>query len=275
MKKTNYIPAAALLITLGSAVLALPAFAESNLRANTQTASTQGENGLHKGKGLGEGRRMMPPGVRGSVTAISGATITVSSPARGAAPATTYTIDASGATIMKNGIASTLSAIAVGDTIMANGTLTGTSLVAKNIFDGQMPGRGMDQGEKENDGRGMMPAGITGSGQPLVGGAVTSVTGSTIVITNKSAVSYTIDATNAKFTKVGVTTPTVANIVIGDTLLVQGAVNGTAVTATSIIDQGVVPAAPSAATNTTQKVTTEHRGFFGGIGHFFSGIFGF
>ncbi len=102
------------------------------------------------------GGGMMKPGVFGTVSAVSGNIITVTSTHRtGPRPAagstttpttttTTYTVDATNATITKNNVAGTISSIAVGDTIIAQGTLTGTNLVATTIRDGVMartPGR--------------------------------------------------------------------------------------------------------------------------------------
>ncbi len=55
----------------------------------------------------------------------------------------------------------------------------------------------------------------------------------------------------------------------GDIVIIQGAVNGTNVTASSIIDH-TVPASTSA--NGKAK---GHSGFFGGIGSFFKHLFGF
>jgi hypothetical protein len=148
---------------------------------------------------------------------------------------------------------------------MAQGTLTGTNLVATNIRDGVMM-RG--NGSKNGTGVGTnQPSPITGNGQPVVAGAVTSVNGGSIVITNKSNVSYTVDATNAKIVQ-GQNTISISNIAVGDMLVVQGTVNGNTVTASSVIDQKVV-------SSTTTGTTTPSKGFFGSIGSFFARIFGF
>ena len=57
---------------------------------------------------------------------------------------------------------------------------------------------------------------------------------------------YTVDATNAKVMKsatsgVKPTTATIADIQVGDTVMVQGTVSGTSVTATSIFDGKFTP----------------------------------
>lgn len=137
-----------------------------------------------------------------------------------------------------------------------------------------------EQGEKP---RPMMPQ-FSGNGQPVVGGTVTAVSGSNITLTNKSNVTYTVSAGSAVVKKVGVASSTAASIKIGDVLIVQGAVNGSTITASSIIDQGV----PRLASTTREKMrenstTTPRRGsiggivggVMGGIGNFFRSMFGF
>jgi len=195
------------------------------------------------------------PGVRGTVTAISGDTITVSSKGFGqSATTTTYTVDATNATVTKSGAASSVSAIAVGDTIMVQGTVSGTSVTATKINDGVMAG-----GKSGSNGSTAIPA---GNGQPIIGGTVTAVNGDTITITNKGNTSYTIDVTNATITKDG-TASNASSIAVGDTVLAQGTVNGTSVTAVSLTDSA----------STTGSSSTTHTGFFGMIGAFFSKLF--
>ena len=221
------------LLTFGSLVLAVPAFA--------QTPGSQ--NGGRFGRG------MMGRGVVGTVSAINGTTLTVTGKSRSTTTPPTYTVDASNATVTKNNSASTVSAIAVGDTIMVQGTVSGTSVTAKTIRDGVVPQT--------------QPA-IQGNGQPVVAGAVTGISGSTITITNKSNVTYTVDATSAKFVVTGVTNPTISNVATGDNLVVQGTVNGNSVTASSVIDQKVA-----------QKPAGFMGGMMNGIGNFFKHLFGF
>jgi hypothetical protein len=95
-----------------------------------------GENVKRKrGKGKSQG-------VSGTVSAISGSIISVT-----AKDSSIYSVDATNVkTIMKSSaslgtptIVIKVSDIAVGDTIMARGILTDKTLVARSIFDGQMP----------------------------------------------------------------------------------------------------------------------------------------
>ncbi len=195
-------------------------------------------------------------GIGGTVSAVNGTSLTVTSkvgPNGGAA--TTYTVDASSATVTKSGAASSVSNIAVGDTVMVQGTVSGTSVAAKTIRDGVS-----------------QPV-IQGNGQPVVAGSVTAISGSTITITNKSNVTYTVDTTNAKIVVGGVTDLTISNIAVGDNLTIQGAVNGNSVTASSVIDQKAKAGGDT--TNSGDGAKGFMGGMMQGIGNFFKKLFGF
>jgi len=201
-------------------------------------------------------------GVAGTVSAINGTSLTVTSkgrPTGSSATATpiTYTVDASSSTVTKNGTASSLSSIAVGDTVMVQGTVSGTSVTAKTIRDGVSQAQPV----------------IQGNGQPVVAGSVTALSGNTITITNKSNVTYTIDAINSKFVETGVTNPTISNIAVGDNVIVQGTVNGNSVTASSVIDQKAK--VNNGSNNTAKNQSDFMGGIMGGIGSFFKHLFGF
>jgi hypothetical protein len=235
----------------------------------------------------GSGHRA--PGVFGTVASISGDTITVTSKGFGSnTTAKTYTVDATNATVTKAGAASTVSAIASGDSVMVQGTVSGTNVTATKINDGVVPGMGGRGGGPGMHGgfassttprTKMQAAGIaniTGNGEPVIGGTVASISGTTLTVTNKSNVTYSVDATNATVNKSGATS-TISAIGTGDSVIVQGTVNGTAVVASSVIDQGVAPAASTSTAN--PSASTSHGGFFGdllgGIGGFFQHLFGF
>ncbi len=72
---------------------------------------------------------------------------------------------------------------------------------------------------------------------PSINGKVSTVSGSTITITDNKGTTYTVDATNAKFmgAPAGVAL-TLTDIVSNDKLSVRGTVNGTSVVAKSITD---------------------------------------
>ena len=196
-------------------------------------------------------------GIAGKVSAINGTSLTVTTQARpNGGTATTYTVDASNATVTKNFSASSVSNITVGDAVVVQGTVNGTTITAKTISDGVVP-----QGQ---------PA-IQGNGQPVVAGNVTVINGNTITITNKSNVTYTVDASGAKFVVSGTTSPTISNIAVGDSLTIQGTVNGNSVTASSVIDQKAKPASG----NSQKSGSNFMGGMMNGIGSFFKHLFGF
>jgi hypothetical protein len=170
--------------------------------------------------------QMHMPNVGGTVTAVSGSTVTVTGK-----DGKTYTIDAGSAAITKDETV-TVSDIAVGDTVMADGTLSGTTLTATSLHDGKMEG-GMGGGF---GGRGM------GRG---VHGTVSAVSGNTLTVTatnpqTKATSTYTVDASAATVLKGdGATKPaasTLSSVVIGDTVSIDGTVSGTSVTAKMIVD---------------------------------------
>ncbi|MFA6601474.1 MAG: hypothetical protein WCT02_01245, partial [Candidatus Paceibacterota bacterium] len=111
---------------------------------------------------------------------------------------------------------------------------------------------------------------VKGNGQPVIAGTVSTVSGTSLTIANSGNQNYVVDASNAKITKLGITNATIANIVTGDHVVVQGTINGTSITAATIVDQPAVIASVNG-NNTTPVM---HPGFFGSIGSFFKNFFG-
>lgn len=70
-------------------------------------------------------------------------------------------------------------------------------------------------------------------------GKITSVSGTTVVISDTKSVSYTVDATNAKLVRRFGAKMAVADIQVGDMLTVQGTVDGTNVAAKMIRDMSL------------------------------------
>src|SRR4051812_5969848 len=85
-------------------------------------------------RGRAKGQMMNPPAVMGTVSAINGSTINVT-----AKNGTAYTVDASGATVLKNGTSSQVSAITTGDVVVVLGNVSGTIVKATKIVDGINP----------------------------------------------------------------------------------------------------------------------------------------
>lgn len=264
-KKQLAIPALLMAITLGLTATASATSLDGKVNIETEN------NGMHlgadmhmkAGDDMNHGRMIF-----GKVTAVNGTTLTITSlnmdKNATTQTSTTYTVNAASAVIDKNQKPATVSTIAVGDNIMVEGTISGTTITAIRIHDGVMA-----KGNSQTPVGGGMNF-PEGNGQPIIGGTVTAVNGTTITITNKSNVVYTIDASKAKITKRG-TTATVSNIAVGDTLIAQGTVNGTSVSAVSIVDSSSAASANASPTGQANS----HVGFFGAIGNFFARIFGF
>ena len=253
MKK--YSSAIAVVGLVTGLALTTPAFAQTNQGSAVRRGT------MWANKEQGEMHRRIP-GIFGTVSSVNGTTLTVAGklgPRDGSATST-YTVNAANATVMKNGATSTIASIAVNDTIMVRGAINGLNVTATEIRDG-FPGNG-PRGPQTD------PI-IKGNGEPVLGGTVSAINGSSLTITNKSNVTYSIDATNASIMKMGTST-TISNVAVGDTLVIQGTVNGNSVTASSIIDRANVPV-NSGATNAPKP----HMDFFGSIGAFFGHLFGF
>jgi len=274
--------------------LAMPAFAEinvgvgANVGVNQSGAQGQGDNqqdqqnrpGMpwggpgganHPGMPAG----MMKPGVFGTVTAINSNIITISGRQGfgSTSAAVSYSVDATNATVKKNNATSTVSAIAVGDTIFAQGTITGTNVVATNIRDGVIPTGMRSPGQPGNKngkpGMGSSTSPILGNGQPVIAGTVSAVSGTSLTITTTSNVTYTVDASNAKVIQGQNTATTLSSVAVGNKVLIQGTVNGTSITASTVIDQSTTGGTPAPGGK------AQSHGFLGGIGSFFMHLFGF
>src|ERR1700690_195591 len=126
---------------VASLAVAGTAFAQTTPAPSAPHANVRG--------GMWGGMKGRMPGVFGTVSAVSGTSLTVTSKAgpNGTPAAATYTVDASSATVMKAGASSSVSAVTVGDTVMVQGTVNGTSVTAKTIRDGVVP-MGMGRGQK-------------------------------------------------------------------------------------------------------------------------------
>jgi hypothetical protein len=228
IEKTKLIIPLALVALATSAVGVVSiAHADTNTTAAQQSASQ-----MHA--------QRTPPAAVGTVTAISGNSITLTDKKSN----TTYTVDATNASITERTKSTTapvagvrpapttitVSQIAVGDTLMVQGTTSGTTITATKIADGV-------------GGMGGFGGGHGGRG-PGVMGTVTAVNGNTVTVTGKDGKSYTVDASASTVGKIQ--TITVAGIQVGDSVGIQGTVNGTSVTAKSIMDGMPAPQAEEA-----------------------------
>jgi len=167
------------------------------------------ENGIHR------------KGIAGTVTSISGTTLTVDVIDRESTSTTSYTVDAS-STKMMDGLS--VANIQVGDKIVVKGSINGTQIAADCIRDMSFLGR------------------------DLVRGVVSAVSSSTITITTPatktaSSTTYTVDATSSTLEMIAgkpatSTSITLSDIQVGDHVVAVGPVTGTSFIATLIRDLG-------------------------------------
>lgn len=188
-----------------------------------------------------------------TVNTINGNTLTVTETfknenARFATTTKTYTVDATNAKIVKNGATTSISSIIVGDKVNIVGVINGTNITAKIIRTGVQK---------------MMENEMMGDGKPVVEGKITLINGNTITITNKSNIVYTIDATNAKIF-VNNASGTISSLQTNSEIVVQGTVNGTNITATSIMIH-----------QNKENMPETKPGFFQRTKGFFKRMFGF
>jgi len=280
-------------IALATAV-ALPAFAEDSVSATVQLNRGQDQSesmmGTRiQGRGVGapvgsmrtqvesqienQSLGLVKPAVTGLVTAVSGNTVTINGHQGYSTTTATvvYTVDATNATVRKGNATSSVSNIAIGDRVAVQGTVSGTSVVATSIIDGFIPMMGDNRGPRASS----TPP-FTGNGEPIVAGTISAINGNNLTITTASDLTYTVDATNAKILQ-GSSTVALSSVTVGEKVVVQGVVNGTSVTASTIIDQrGPVNGRPNDMMDNGQNRDQGQRfGFFGGIGNFFKHLFGF
>ena len=202
-----------------------------------------------------------PPALVGKVSAINGNSITVVSNKNNNTQNTlTFTVDAANAKILRGETVIKVSDIFVGDNVIVQGTVNGTSITATFIRDGKV-----GKGNNQNDNNQALLQ-IQSNGQPVIGGKITAINGNTVTVASNSNVTYTVDATNAKIVQ-GKGIATLSVLKVGDLVIVQGTVNGTAVVASTIIDQ-----VNQADQKAEKKV---NKGFFSSIGQWFVRLFRF
>ena len=215
-------------IPAGDTVIVMGTVSGKNVIA-TRIIFSLGGAMMKGGPGIeaGGSGHMMPerPAMIGTVASVTGTTISLIGK-----DSKTYTVDASAATftkgIGKDAAVMLVSDIKAGDTLAVFGTSTDTAITAGKVIDGTGD---VQWGEGEGD-------------TQKVGGVVTSVVGTTITIKAKDGTLYTVDATNAAFAKTGdtETATTIAGVLVGDAVVVDGTAIGSNVVATKVLD-GVRP----------------------------------
>ena len=117
-----------------------------------------------------------------------------------------YTVDATNAKIYVGRATTTVSSIVAGDMIWVQGKVTGQNVAANLIMI-------MTVRPPKNEPRKNEP--FTGDGQPVVAGQISSISTSTLTITNSGNVSYTVDMTGAKIFE-GNKTASSSDMAVGD-----------------------------------------------------------
>jgi hypothetical protein len=243
-------------LALLAAAVALPASAKDG-----EDNSGRGSRDDNKIKLMAEIKSelksMQRPELVGKITAINGTTLTVTGKSFGTAGAsTTFTVNASSATVIKGNATTTVSTLAVGDVVLVRGTLSGSTITAKLIHSGV---RGDDRKDDDKD---KNKSGILNNGQPVIVGKVIAVSGTMLTVQGSASTTYSVNAASSTVKSKGNATTTLSSITVGDNVIVQGAVNGSSVTATTIVEQN-------------GDNNGKGKGFFARIGSFFKSFFKF
>ena len=181
--------------------------------------------------------------VVGTVTAINGTTLSVSSknersfpffngPKDATSTVTIYTVNAANASITNgpgaNAATTTLSSVKVGDKLIVRGTIDGTAIAAASIAD-----------------LGVTPTPPVQPAKAFIFGTISAINGSSLTVSGKTfgasaTTTYTVDASSAKFWKIGdgfkPSGENLSNVTVGDHVLIIGTLSGTSITASSVID---------------------------------------
>ena len=156
-----------------------------------------------------------PPAAVGTVTTVGTSSFTIKTK-----DGSTVTVDVSGSTTYRDrGVSSpTLANVTVGETVAAFGTETSNTVTATSVAIGAPGGPG-DHG-------GSPPAAV---------GTVTTVGTSSFTIKTKDGSTVTVDVSGSTtYRDRGVSSPTLANVTVGETVAAFGTETSNTVTATSV-----------------------------------------
>jgi preprotein translocase subunit YajC len=195
-------------------------------------------------------------GFTGTVTAISGSTIAIKSNRDN----TTYNVVTANAKIYKGPTVKTLADIKVGDFVIVEGSMQADKFMATRILDTQFDMKFPENGKWDNF-------------KPGIIGTVSAVSGTTLTVTAKDGTVYTVATADAKFQKEKGTASTINEVKVGDTVLIQGTVNGTSVTAKNVFDSQIALQKIETKMDKMENNNGNHNGFFVRFGNFFRNIF--
>lgn len=169
----------------------------------------------NRGKATSSREHAGKAGIVGTVSAISGTTLTVAGK-----DGVTYTVDASAATLAgSEGSNFTLADVKVGDKVNVRGTVSGTSVTATKIVDGRIRARNF-----------LDAMGAVGSG------IVSSINGSIFTVTPVGSSSTTTVATNASTVyRVNGVATTSGALSVGSRVLLVGTTTGDASVSATLV----------------------------------------
>ncbi len=225
MKKVYFISAIVALSVLASTAPAsalnfgIDAESKTNIEMNTKSDNRKDDDDNRKWNN--DDKRdhdsrwkswMFNSGISGTVTAVSGDSITVK-----ASNNTSYTVDIDDAKIRY--VMSGDTSITIGDRVFVQGVINGTNVVATMVIDADAKTDPKPADDEKREG---------------IAGTVTAKSGTTLTVLGKNGTSYTVAAADAKIWKNKAESTTLSSIAVGDSVVVQGDVSGSSVTAARI-----------------------------------------
>lgn len=225
MKKANFIAAIAALALLATTAPASALTVGLDADMNVQAESNRGrgsDDDKNDDRRDGDIRKddhsdrwkswMFNAGITGTVTAESNDEITVR-----AKNGATYTVDIDDAKIRY--AVSGDSSIDVGDTVFVQGVINGSNIVATVVIDADNQTEPKPSDDERREG---------------IIGTVTAKSGTTLTVLGKNGTTYTVAAADAKVWKNKTETTSFSSIAVGDSVVIQGSVSGSSVTAAKI-----------------------------------------
>ncbi len=208
-------------LTIAGLTLSAAGLVGTSVSAATLPASSEARNRTFHTRAM---KAMHKPLVGGTITAVNGTLITLTTPT-----GTVYTVDTSAATVVPKKDNATTSLFTIGSNIGVNGTISGTTITAATIF--SAPEHGLQKIKIK------MAPGHT----PHAFGTVSNLNGSNFTIALPTPLGTTTPTTRTltvvtsattSFTKDGAPA-SLADVVNGTKVIVQGTINKDSATLTA------------------------------------------
>lgn len=198
---------------------ASPAYAFINLETKTSAdlniKSNKSNNNYSSDRNDSDKKWSFNAGVIGTVTSTNESTMEVKGENN-----TTYTVDISNAKVRRGTTVIQSSDISVGDSLFIQGAVNGSTIVATNVLTAKADTT-LNKPSNGNNG---------------IVGTVTAVNNTTLTVLGKNGTTYTVAGANAKVWENKKETTSLNTIAVGDTVVIQGSVNGENVEASSIYE---------------------------------------